>query len=257
MPFRLARIPMSTLKLHPALIEQASSLYRPLGNFSWRFARGKLSGDPVFAGLLKHGLIPAQSRVLDIGCGQGLLAALLCSLKPNSKALQEWPEHWSPAPTYVQTRGIELMPKDVQRAKCALGPSNPHAEFLLGDMRTTDFGHADVAVILDVLHYVDIDAQNDILRRVRLALGTEGRLLLRVGNAAAGLPFYFSHWLDRVVAMFRRQQWIRLYCRTLPQWLKDLAELGFKVETLPMNQGTPFANVLLVAHPKALSTHTP
>lgn len=248
---------MSTPKLYPALIEQASDPYRPLGNFAWRFARGKLASDPVFAGLLQHGLIPAQSRVLDIGCGQGLLAALLCDLKPNSRVLQEWPENWSPAPTNVQLRGIELMPEDVHRAQSALGHLKPNAEFVLGDMRTTDFGHADVAVILDVLHYVDIDAQNDILRRVRLALGAEGRLLLRVGNAAAGLSFYFSLWVDSFVAMFRRQQWVRLYCRTLPQWLKDLTELGFKVETFPMYQGTSFANVLLVAHPKALSTLAP
>jgi SAM-dependent methyltransferase len=248
---------MSSAKIHPALLEQATALYRPLGNFAWRFARGKFSGDPVFAGLLKHGLIPPQSRVLDIGCGQGLLAALLCSLNPNSSALKEWPADWAPAPTHVRLRGIELMPQDVDRAQGALGHLKPQAEFVLGDMRTTDFGQADVAVILDVLHYVDLDAQNDILRRVRVALSAEGRLLLRVGNAAAGLPFYFSHWVDSVIAMFRRQRWIRLYCRTLPQWRKDLTELGFKVETLPMHQGRSFANVLLVARPVAIAPLKP
>jgi SAM-dependent methyltransferase len=243
---------MSSAKLYPALIEQVTALYRPLGNFAWRFAQGKLKNDPVFAGLLQHGLIPAQSRVLDIGCGQGLLAAILCSLQPGSNVLAQWPGNWAPPPTGVQIRGIELMSKDVARAQGALGHHKQQAQFVLGDMCSTDLGQTDVAVILDVLHYVNFDAQNDILRRVRLALSSEGRLLLRVGNAAAGLPFLWSNWVDAIVAMVRRQRWVRLYCRPLSQWLTDLTRLGFHVESLPMHQGTPYANVLLVARPVAI-----
>jgi hypothetical protein len=77
-------------------------------------------------------------------------------------------------------------------------------------------------------------------------------LLLRVGNAAAGLPFLWSNWVDAIVAMVRRQRWVRLYCRPLSQWLTDLTRLGFHVESLPMHQGTPYANVLLVARPVAI-----
>lgn len=69
-----------TPRLPSALLEQATAPYRPLGSFAWRFARGKLGGDPAFANLLQRGLIPPHARVLDIGCGQGLMAALLGSL---------------------------------------------------------------------------------------------------------------------------------------------------------------------------------
>lgn len=240
---------MSFATSHPALFEQATALYRSSGEFAWRFARGKFGGDPVFAGLLRHGLIPARSRVLDIGCGQGLLAALLYSIQSNPKLLQEWPVDWAPAPVGIHLRGIELMPRDVQRARRALAPLESDAEITQGDMCKADFGQTDVAVLLDVLHYVDYDAQHDILRRVNTALSAEGRLLLRVGNAAAGLPFQFSNWVDMLVTLVRRQRWIHLYCRSLKQWLGVLAELGFKVETLTMDQGTPFANVLLIASP--------
>jgi hypothetical protein len=72
-------------------------------------------------------------------------------------------------------------------------------------------------------------------------------LLLRVGNASAGLPFRISTWVDRVVTSVRRHRVPRLYCRTLSQWQQALANLGFTVESIPMHQGTPFANVLLVA----------
>jgi hypothetical protein len=61
-----------------ALHEQASAPYRRSGRFAWHFARGKLGHDPVFRGMLERGDLGARRRcVVDIGCGQGLMASLL------------------------------------------------------------------------------------------------------------------------------------------------------------------------------------
>ena len=242
---------MSKVPLPPALLEQATAPYRPLGKFAWHFARGKLGGDPAFAGLLQRGLIPSQSRVLDIGCGQGLLAALLGSLTGDSPAERAWPAGWAPPPTGVQVHGIELMPRDVERAQQALAHLGERARFTLGDMCTTPFTPADAVVILDVLHYVNEAAQEDVLRRVREALAPGGVLLLRVGDAAAGLPFRISNWVDAVVFFVRGHGISRLYCRPLSGWQALLQGLGFAVDTVPMHAGTPFANILLVARKSA------
>jgi SAM-dependent methyltransferase len=225
------------------LIDTAAAPYRSAGRFAWHFARGKLGGDPVFVGLLEHGLIGNKARVLDIGCGQGLLASWLLSAKAAQKN-GTWPAHWPAAPNPASIHGIELMPRDVARARQALGNA---AQFTVGDMCSTNFGQADTVVILDVLHYVSIEAQNDVLRRVRDALAPRGRLILRVGDAAAGLPFLMSVWVDRVVTFARGHRNSRMYCRPLAQWMGALQELGFRVTSLPMNKGTPFANILLVA----------
>ncbi|WP_019142435.1 class I SAM-dependent methyltransferase [Noviherbaspirillum massiliense] len=226
-----------------SLIDNATAPYRSAGRFAWHFARGKLGGDPVFAGLLEHGLIPDRARILDIGCGQGLLASWLLT----AKAMHEqgnWPAHWPKAPNPTSIHGIELMPRDVERAQRALGDA---ATFTVGDMCKTDFGKADAVVILDVLHYVSYEAQNDVLRRVRDALAPSGTLILRVGDANGGLPFKFSVWVDHLVTFVRGHRNSRLYCRPLAEWRLALLGLGFNVETLPMNQGTPFANILLIA----------
>lgn len=225
------------------LIDSAAAPYRSAGRFAWHFARGKLGGDPVFAGMLEHGLLPHRARILDIGCGQGLLASWLLS----AKALHErgmWPRHWPKAPDPVSLHGIELMPRDVERARDALGNA---ATFTVGDMCTADFGKADAVVILDVLHYVPIEAQDDVLRQVRDALSPGGTLILRVGDADGGWPFRFSVWVDHVVTFARGHRNSRLYCRPLSAWQAALAALGFRVATIPMNKGTPFANILLVA----------
>lgn len=225
------------------LVSNAAAPYRTAGRFAWNFARGKLGGDPVFAGLLEHGLIPDDAHILDIGCGQGLLASWLLAAADLHRR-GTWPMHWPAPPRARAIRGLELMPRDVQRAQRALGDV---AVFTAGDMCHTDFGKADVVVILDVLHYVSIAAQDDVLRRVRDALAPGGTLLLRVGDAAAGLPFYVSVWVDHLVTFVRGHRHARLYCRPLAAWRCALEDLGFTVSTMAMHKGTPFANVLLVA----------
>ncbi|MGH8509538.1 MAG: class I SAM-dependent methyltransferase [Gammaproteobacteria bacterium] len=226
-----------------ALLDAATAPYRCAGHFAWYFARGKLGGDPVFLDLLERGLIPDRARILDLGCGQGLLASWLLAARALFEAGQ-WPEHWPPAPKPGAYRGIEVMPREVRRARQALGEQ---VEFVLGDMRTADFGSSDTVVILDVLHYLDYSAQEDVLARVRDALVPEGALVMRVGDADGGWRFRISQGVDYLVTFARGHRLARLYCRSLQDWQSSLCRLGFTVEALPMNRGTPFANVLLVA----------
>jgi 2-polyprenyl-3-methyl-5-hydroxy-6-metoxy-1,4-benzoquinol methylase len=249
---------MTTVTLPKALLDQVAAPYRLLGNVAWRFARGKLGGDPAFAGLLQRGLIPSHARILDIGCGRGLLAALLCGLDTHPGLAQDWPDGWAPAPQGVNVRGIELMSRDVERARQALAHLGPRVEFVQGDMCLTDFGRVDTVVMLDVLHYVNHPAQDDVLRRVRAALIPGGTLLLRIGNASAGLPFRISNWVDIIVNFMRGNRLSRLYCRSLSGWQQALTGLGFEISTVPMHEGTPFSNILLVARlPATLSATAP
>jgi len=224
------------------LVVTASLPYRKVGRFPWHFARGKLRADPAFAALLEKGLIP-DGRLLDVGSGQGLLAAWLSAARQMHDG-GSWPAGWPEPPRLSGIRGIELIPRDVEWARLALGE---RAEFLQGDMCRTDFGLADAVVILDVLHYVDRAAQDDVLRRARAALAPGGVLLMRVGAAERGLPFLFSKLVDGLVFLARSGRKFRFHCRTSSDWRMALEQLGFSVEAFSMDSGTPFANVLLAA----------
>lgn len=232
-----------TAHFRRTLLDRATQPYRSAGRFAWHFAKGKLKGDPAFFGLLEHGLIPDATRLIDLGCGQGLLASWLL----EAHALHEsgdWPANWPAAPKVENIWGLELMQKDVDRARAALGD---RAQFAQGDIRAAEFGKTDVAIILDVLHYISYEAQEDVLRRIRAALPTGGTFITRIGDAAGGLPFHYSNWVDRTVFYLRGHRLDNIYCRTLSEWLEVLKRNGFEAEALPMHKGTPFCNVMLIA----------
>lgn len=231
---------------HTALIDRASEPYRTAGAFAYNFARGKLRGDPVFRALLERGLLLGRGHILDLGCGQGLLAAWL-KAAVHCYESGSWPQGWPPAPKPRSTRGIELMLRDVARARAALGPE---CEISQGDIRSADFGTTDAVVILDVLHYIGREEQLQVLKRVRAALPARGLLLLRIGDAEGGLRFRYSQWVDKLVMLFRGHATVATYCRSADQWRALLTECGFDVQATPMSQGTRFANVLMIAHAK-------
>jgi SAM-dependent methyltransferase len=233
---------MSAEPVIAALIEAASEPYRRAGRFAWHFARGKLGGDPAFAAILREGLLTDSTQIVDLGCGQGLLAAWLLAAAAAQRA-GRWPPDWPLPPAPAHLTGVDVNESEVARARTALGAAG---EFLHGDIRHVDYGPVDAIVILDVLHFTDYAAQEAVLRRARDALGARGVLLLRVADAAGGLRFVLGTLVDRLVALARRGRLLKLFYRPVREWQALLTHLGFRTQALPMSTGTPFANVLLV-----------
>lgn len=233
-----------------ALHSAASRPYRATSRWAYHWARGKLGHDPVFRGMLSRGELPAQARVVDIGCGQGLVASLLQACADLQRA-GGWPAAWPVAASASAYTGVELMPKDVARADAALRGLALQPRFVCADMCKASFPACDVVVILDVLHYVDHAAQDGVLQRVRDALAPEtgktSRLLLRVGDADNTSGFAWSQWVDRIVTWARGHRVPPTFGRPLKDWTAALERLGFTVRAVPQSQGTPFANVLLIA----------
>jgi SAM-dependent methyltransferase len=228
------------------LLDEASEPFRAAGHFAYQFARGKLGSDCIFRELLRQGVFPPAARFLDLGCGQAVFASWLLAARRLYER-NDWPAAWPQPPRVLELRGFELMARDVARANAALGDRQPQVVIRAGDICDTDFGQTDVVTILDVLHYIDYAGQEDVLRRVRAALRPGGLLVTRVGDADGGLPYHVCNWVDRAVTFVRGHRLPTLYCRRLADWLDLLQKLGFTVATMPMSEGKPFANVMLIA----------
>ncbi len=226
-----------------ALLDEAARPYHGADAFAWWFARGKLHLDPVFVALLMRGCLPDRGALLDLGCGQGLLLALLVAAR-NRFGRGQWPPGWPPPPLNLTLQGIEL---DPDRAGVAQRALVNRARVTRHDICDAAFPPCSAVVLLDVLICLEERDQLRVLEKAAAALDPGGVLLLREADAAAGFAFRVTRWSERLLEILRGRLRNRLHYRSAAEWTCVLEALGFSVATAPMSAGTPFANVLFVA----------
>ena len=233
-------------KLKKKLLKLATEPYRTTGVFDYRWARGKLGHDPMFTALVEQSVFPDGSRVLDLGCGRGLLAAWLLAAEQLA-AQGNWTGAVNP-PKHLHFRGVELMAREADCGNRALQPIHgQRVQLSGGDMRVADLSNTDVIAILDVLHYIPFGEQDQMLDRIRAALDMGGLFVTRVGDAGSGLRFVLSQIVDFGISFAQGHRLERMWCRPLADWISALEARGFTVQAIPMSAGTPFANVMLIS----------
>jgi len=209
--------------------------------FHWEFVRGKLRHDPVYFSLLRAGILPSEGRLVDLGCGRGLLLALLRTAREQAEN-GEYPTGWPPPPR-LELFGIEGNRKIAEVARRALGDD---ARIDAADLRDAEqLPGARVILLLDVLHYLPTTAQEDLLARIAKALESGGLLLLRDADADAGWRFTATRIQERTCALARRHWRQRFHYRNQADWMTLLEKNGLAPTAEPMAQGTPYANVLI------------
>ncbi len=211
------------------LTDEAMTRYAGVSRTAQGMLRGKLRGDPVYRELLHRG-IDAAPRVVDLGCGRGLLLSLILAAR-GSRA--------GPA-----LHGIEIDPSAARTASRAFGAA---ATIVEGDLAEKPIPPCDVVTLLDVAHYLPVSAQDDLVARIRSALSPGGRLFVREVDAAGGFGFLAVRASERLAALARGEGFRRFAYRSTADWSRVLVTAGFSVATTPMSGGTPFANVLMEA----------
>jgi trans-aconitate methyltransferase len=195
--------------------------------------RGKLRVDPVYRELLDRGVGDAR-RIVDLGCGRGLLFALI--LASRGDALRP------------ELHGIEVAASAARTARLALGDA---ATIIEADVAKVRIPPCDAVTLLDVAHYLPVPVQDDLLARARTALSPGGRLFVREADAAAGAGFLAVRAAERLAAIRGGDGLRRFAYRTADDLSRRLESSGFSVTATPMGRGTPFANVLLEARARA------
>lgn len=227
-----------------SLVKEASDRYLASGVTAWEFARGKLRNDPAYRQVVTGGLLPARGHLLDVGCGQGLLLALIAAARRAGRA-GTWPAQWPPAPTELELTGVELRPRIARIAAETLGSD---AAIHQADARTLQPASATIIALFDILHLMQADEQERLLTVLVDALSPGGALLIREADAGGGWRFQAVRIGNRITALATRRWRTRFHFRTIADWHALLERHGLQVqEVRPAGEGTPFANILFVA----------
>ena len=188
------------------------------------YVAGKLAFDPVFR--LLSSLEGDFGRVLDLGCGRGQLGLLLLELGRASSV-----------------SGIDSDARKIDVARSA----GPEAEFRVGDVARVELRPADTVLLVDVLHYLPLNEQDDLLRASARAVGERGRLLLRELDAdpsARSSVTRAFEWFARKIGLNRGRA---SHYRSALELTRVLEEAGLRCRVQGASERTPFANVLIVA----------
>lgn len=232
-----------------SLRDAATRSFRGAGLHAWYTVRSKLRLDPVFLSLIERGILPDRGKLLDMGCGRGILLSLLVAARDQYLS-GKWPRHWSPPPLHLSLHGLDISRDALRTARQALG-SHAHLDRI--DIGHADLGSSAAIVFLDVLFYLHEEDQWRVLGKAAAALDPGGVLVIREADAGAGIAFCITQCAERLAAMASGRGWQSLHYRPVTEWAQLLETLGLSVSTESMSAGTPFANVLLVARRRSIA----
>jgi SAM-dependent methyltransferase len=192
--------------------------------------------DPLSHELYLFGKAKAPlGHIVDAGCGRGQFAFLLLELGYGT---QVWGfDHDAAKVAVAQKAALSLS------GGTALSEASAHFE--TGDLKSKSLPAADTLLLLDVLHYLDLQAQDEVLQRSIAALNESGHLLVRETNYQGGFGSRVAGFFEVLARLFRINRGDQLVFRAPGE-----LEAVLKSHGLTVVRHTPkgaLDNVLLVA----------
>lgn len=217
-------------------VSQAGGTARQRTQFN--YVRIKLTSDPIARLVAALGEERSLGEVCDLGTGRGQLPLLLLEQGLATKV-----------------RGVDWDRAKIEDARAAArgeraSPDHPlaplDAHFEVQDLRAAEPEAADTVCLIDVLHYVSIPEQDEILARAARAVRPGGRLIVREADTERGLRSVFTWLEERLFTTLRWNRGERVAFRPAREIAELIRRAGLSVEIRPAWGKTPFSNVLFL-----------
>jgi 2-polyprenyl-3-methyl-5-hydroxy-6-metoxy-1,4-benzoquinol methylase len=204
----LSRIPLQLLERYSPLSPWESFYLRT----RWRLC--------PFEAVESH--VPRKGRILDFGCGYGMLSNFLALKSLDRRVL-----------------GIDLNRDRIAVAERS-SKGHPEVSFQLGDVRDFQGIPFDAVVMTDVLHHISDDKVRMLLQIIRSCLSDNGTLVvLDVDRSPLG-KFLTTYVIDRLLNLTRS-----LHYRSRDLLMRLLGQSGLWVhQAIPADQGLPLSDVI-------------
>jgi predicted exporter/SAM-dependent methyltransferase len=208
--------------------KQVSRLYRYQGPYVTQFVYWKMRTDPLFQAVEKA--TPLRGRILDLGCGYGILAHWLTLFAPERSV-----------------SGVDFDADKIRVAQ-ATARANPGVAFEQRDiLEWTEYPACDCVLLCDVLHYFPRELKAEVLRKVFQALRPGGCLIVRDACAEGTSRHGRVAWSEKWAVRFGQNKTRHgLHFESEESHLALLREAGFAEATVQRGAGLG-SNVLLIA----------
>jgi uncharacterized protein len=181
-----------------------------------------------YAYIAEH--IPLAAKVIDVGCGYGILS--------NYLALSDLESH---------VKGIDIDADRISKANQTTG-TRKNIVFEVGDFMRSDLTQFNTVVAIDLMHYFDFDEQHRIINKVGTALTSGGIFILRQPDTAPKWRYCWTymHEFIMVKSTITKTNNRKIYFSSSKSIISVLEENGFEVTIYPNKAMFPYSDTIFV-----------
>lgn len=172
-------------------------------------------------------IVPKKGIIVDLGCGDGLLANYIATSRPKTKVF-----------------GIDLNRERIKEAeKCV-----KNTKFVYGDILKKEIPKADVILVIHVFHHLTSKkAQEKLIEECYTKLKKSGKLIVAEVAEKPFLKYQFSWFTDHVIVpiLFESKLYNPdIFFRRVDEWQKLFDKLGFNHKSIKADKSKPFSHVV-------------
>jgi len=205
----------------PKIPKQVLEAYKPISIWESFYLRTRWRLCPYERVEL---LLPEKGKILDFGCGYGLLGNLL-TLKCPSRSVV----------------GIDLNKKRIRIAERS-AKNRKNITFHYGDIERLEIAQFDAVVMTDVLHHIDDSNLKILLENINSRLRSDGILVILDVDKIPFWKFFVAFSIDRLLNPNEQ-----LYFRSMSDMQRLFKPFPLKIEKIiHSHRGLPLSDIIYI-----------